>query len=305
MSFSSAHVINQSVTCRRADALVAHLPLNVQQVTAIPQAVNGVGISKLMRRDMGQADIQAAAGQRLANPRRSNGLPLTTNVADEQRLEAGRQGQPGAGLEPVFQILGGLFVEENNPIHMGLATGDKAQTPAFLDGNIVDAEAGKLANAKAGIQGQRPDRQGANIQPVTLTLIGFCLKIVKQLLQIGRIWRAGDQFWGWRALSQVNGVAVQPPAFVEPGKPRFKSTVVIIDRGIFQITGFAINQELINSRRGWRKVGAGMNAELVKYPPIAFNGFRRLARLGLQKIGNGSVNSIKAIRLNKDQVFAG
>lgn len=306
MSFSSTGVVHKCIPRCGRNTLMAHLPLDVQQVTTIPQAVDGIGVSKLMGRNVGQADIMAAAGQCLTNTRRSNGLPLATDVTNEQRIEARRQGQAGAGLEPVFQFLGGLFVEENNAVHMGLATGHKAQAPALLDRNILNIQAGNLANTQAGIKGQRPDGQGANIQPVTFTLGGLCFQVVKEFLQVFRARRAGDKFGAWRALCQFDGIAVQPPALVKPTEPRFKPTVVIIDRGILQIAGFAINQELVNSRRGWRKVRAAMGAELVKHTSIAFNGLGRLAGLGCQEIGNSPIHGAGSVRrLNERKVITG
>lgn len=281
MSFSPARIIHKCIPCRRTDALVPHLLLDVQQVAPIPQAVNGIGISKLMRGDVRQADILTAAGQRLANTGRANGLPLASNVADKQGVKAGGQGQPGAGLEPVFEVFRRGLVEYNYPVHMVLPAVNEGAAVALLDGQILNIQAGNLANAEAGIKRQRPDSQGANIQPVALTLARNGLKMVKEFVQVGRLGGAWNKFRAGWPFGQVDRVAVDAPAFVEPSKPGLKPPVVIIDRGILQIAGLAINQEFIYRCRGWRKARPGVGAELVQYTSITLDSLGGLAGLGL------------------------
>lgn len=276
-----------------------HLALHVQQIGVIADRVDRIRIAKLMRGQMAYFGPLAKLGQVLPHPPGSEARPSAPAMGDKQGIESGWQGQPSAGFEPAAHVPGRGLVKNNSPILVGLATSDKGAAVVFLNKDITSIERGQFGYPQAGIKRQRPQSQGAYIQPMTPALAGYGFEVAKELLQFLTPRSAGQQFGVWRSFCQLNRIGRQLAALVEPRQPDFERLVIAFDAAFFEAAPFTVVQKIIDRFGCGRKVAAGIGAELVERGFVIEDRLRGLARLRLQELLNGPVKMAGAIGLNK------
>lgn len=299
MSFSPPFIINPQIAASRRGISMPHLPLHVQQIGVVPNRVHRIRIAELMRRQMADFSPLAQLAQILPHSPSGEASPLAPAMGDKQGIKSGRQGQIRAHFEPVFNILCGFPVENNDPVLMGLSTSNERGPMAFLDCNILNGKLSQFANSQPGIQRQRPQRQAAHVKPVTFSFIGCGFQVAKELLQFLTPRRAGQQFGVRWLLGKFDGVGRQLAAFIEPRQPNLDGLVIAFDTAFFEAAAFAIVEKCVNAFWGWRPLVAGEGTELMERGFVIKDGLFGLAGFGVQEIGNGPIKGIGVIKLNK------
>lgn len=284
MPFPSRLIIRKRITCGSSKVLMTQLFLQVKQITPLPYPVNGMRVPEIVRPQMRQAPLLTAPGQCLPSTPASQRPPLAAHVADKQRINSGRQGQAQAHPKPAFKVFSNLLVKVNNSIPVCLSAPNMGQSVALLNRHIVNGQAGNLTHTQAGIKGQTPEGQGANIQPVAVTLAGRSLEKIKKLLQIVNLGRSGNRFRVRWLFGQCDGVGFNLAAPVKPVQPQLEDHIVAVNAGDFQAARFAAVEEGVN--RFWRDrpgVRAGKVTKEVKNAAVALESLRGSARLGFKK----------------------
>lgn len=87
MPFSSTLIINQGVSRRCRNGRMSHLALNIQQIGPIADGIDGVGVAKLIRRQMRKIQFQTSLFQILPHPTFGKRAPFTMMLAYEQRSQ--------------------------------------------------------------------------------------------------------------------------------------------------------------------------------------------------------------------------
>lgn len=309
MPLASALIINPQITASRRGIAVSHLPLNIKEIRVIPYRVHRIRISELMRCQVSYSGPLAQLPQILPHTPGSEASPLATTIGNKQRIQGRGQRQRGAGFKPVFNFFSGFPVENNDPVLMGLSTSNECGPMAFLNRNILNRKPSQFANPQAGIQRQRPQRQGPHIKPVTFAFTGPrllapgpLLQVAKQLLQLLTPRRAGQQFGMGRLFGKLDRIRRQLAALVEPGEPDFKRLIVTFNARFLEAAPFAIVEKCVNAFRRGRPAVVGEGAELVERGFVVEDGLFGFARFGRQEIGNGPVHKAGVIRLNQFQV---
>lgn len=299
MALASALIINSQVPGSRRGISVSHLPLNIQQIGVVPDAINRIGVPELMWRQMANLGPLAQLAQILPHSPGGEAAPATPAMRDKQGIEGRWQGQIRAHLKPVFNVLCGLFMKDNGSILMRFPAPDEGRPMAFVNKNITGTQRSQFANPQPRIQRQRPQRQAAHVKPVTPAFIGGGLKVAKELLQFLTPRRAGQYFGMGRLFGKLDGVERQPSTFIEPGEPDFKRLVIAFDARFFEAAPLAIIKESVNGFRcGWPAV-AGEVAKLVERGFVIKDGLFSLAGFGVQEVLNGPIKGIGVIKLNK------
>lgn len=247
VSLSSLLVVSHKVNGCSLDVLMAELVLDVKQIPAVADGVDGVSMAQVMQPESGKLDPVKVSIFSLSHPvcrKFSPGVSFIS-VGNEQAFEL-RSWQLSPNLKPTFKALSGHIAKDNEPLFMGLCLRDINLSPLQINFRYQDA--GSLPYSDSRIEQQV--KEGQISRPTPLFWIGS--DSAKKRLDGFDSRRSGQLVSGLMLLYQANRIELDNPPLVEPIKPSLKRPVISKDRILLKPSPLAGCQVAVDRAIGRR-----------------------------------------------------